>query len=165
MSTNLNTSKPPDVDKISTWIDDMRSWPNVMYDDIYNYLISSKAVDGQEMKNFKSLQSYNYFQSGNVRQITHCSYEDSDIMLKADVRSSQTVTRANEVYVHCKQDGTVVKGWCSCMAGQGHSCSYIGALLWKLEHAVRNYLTGMACTDEIAKWNIGTKRNVESRPL
>ena len=58
MSTNLNTSKPPDVDKISTWIDDMRSWPNVMYDDIYNYLISSKAVDGQEMKNFKRGQGH-----------------------------------------------------------------------------------------------------------
>ena len=31
----------------ATWIDDMRRWPNVMYGDIYNYLISSKAVDGQ----------------------------------------------------------------------------------------------------------------------
>jgi len=40
MSTNLNTSKSPDIDKISTWIDDMRSWPNVMHGDIYNYLIS-----------------------------------------------------------------------------------------------------------------------------
>ena len=136
-----------------------------MYGDIYNYLISSTAVDGQEMKYFKCLQSYNYFQSGNVSQITHCSYEDSDSMLKADVRSSQTATRANEVYVHCKQDGTVVKGWWSCMAGQGHSCSHIGALLLKLEHAVRNILTGLACTDEIAKWNSGTKRNVEPRPL
>jgi hypothetical protein len=35
-----------------------------MYGDIYNYLITSKAVDGEEMKNLKSLQSYNYFQSG-----------------------------------------------------------------------------------------------------
>jgi hypothetical protein len=26
-------------------------------------------------------------------------------------------------------------------------------------------LTGIACTDEIAKWNSGTKRNVEPRPL
>jgi hypothetical protein len=51
------------------------------------------------------------------------------------------------------------------MAGQGHSCSHIGALLLKLEHAVRNILTGLACTDEIAKWNSGTKRNVEPRPL
>jgi hypothetical protein len=33
----------------------MRSWPNLMYGDIYNYLITSKAVDGEEMKNLKSL--------------------------------------------------------------------------------------------------------------
>jgi hypothetical protein len=30
----------------------MRSWPNLMYGDIYNYLITSKAVDGEEMKNW-----------------------------------------------------------------------------------------------------------------
>lgn len=154
----MNISKPPDIDKISTSIDGMRSWPNVMYGDIYNYLISSKAVDGQEMKRFKSLQSDNYFQSGNVSQIPHCSYEDNDIMLKAAVRSSQIATRANEVY--CEQDGTVVKGSCSYMAGQGHSYSHIGSLMWKLEHAVGNSLTRIACTDEIAKWNIGKKRNV-----
>jgi hypothetical protein len=29
----------------------------------------------------------------------------------------------------------------------------------------KKHLTGMACTDEIAKWNSGTKRNVEPRPL
>ena len=61
MTTNLKTLKPPDIDKIPTWIDGMRSWPNVMYGDIYNYLISSKAFDGQEIKNFKSLQNYDYF--------------------------------------------------------------------------------------------------------
>lgn len=165
MDSTSNNSKPPDVDKITAWVDDMRCWPNVMYGDIYNYLISSKTVDGQEMKNFKSLQSYNFFQSGNVGQIVQHTYDNKEIMLKTDVRASQNITRNNEVYVLCQQDGTIVKGWCSCMAGQGHSCSHVGALLWKIEHAVRNNYTGVACTDESAIWNRGTKRNIEPRPL
>jgi len=63
------------------------------------------------MKNFKSLQSYNYFQSGNVGALTHYIYEDKTCLMKAEVRSSQTVSRMNNVYVHCMQDGTVINGW------------------------------------------------------
>ena len=37
--------------------------------------------------------------------------------------------------------------------------------LWKLEHAVRNNLTGIACTDETSQWNKGTPRNVEPKAL
>jgi len=59
----------------------------------------------------------------------------------------------------------IMNGWCSCMAGRGHSCSHIGAILWKIDHAVRNNLTGLACIDESANWNRGTTRNVEPRAL
>ena len=107
----------------------LRSWPNLMYGDIYNYLITSKAVDGEEMKNFKNLQSYNYFQSGNVDRILHFVAPDNNIVLKANVRSSQTVSRTNDAYVVCTKEGTVEKAWCTCMAGLGLSCSHVGALL------------------------------------
>ncbi|XP_076087756.1 uncharacterized protein LOC143058177 [Mytilus galloprovincialis] len=100
----------------------MRVWPNMMYGDIYNFLVESKAVDGQQMKNFKSLQSFNYFQSGNVGVTTHYINNNKTIMFKGEVRSSQTVSRTNEVFVLC-----------------------------------------VACTDETAKWNRGTTRNVEPK--
>jgi hypothetical protein len=32
--------------------------------------------------------------------------------------------------------------------------------MWKVEYAVKNHLTGIACTDEQASWNRGTTRNV-----
>lgn len=35
-----------------------------------------------------------------------------------------------------------------------------GAVLWKIEFASREGLTGESCTDRSAKWNQGTKRNV-----
>ncbi|CAC5404840.1 unnamed protein product [Mytilus coruscus] len=167
MSIVAKEWKPPGVDKVKTWIDDMRVWPNMMYGDIYNFLVESKAVDGQQMKNLNSLQSFNYFHSGNIGITTHHIYDDKTIMFKGDleVRSSQTVSRTNEVFVHCNEDESIVNGWCLCMACQGHTCSHVGADLWKIEHAVRNNLTGVAFTDENAKWNRGTTRNVEPKPL
>ena len=101
-----------------------------MYGDSFNYLMSSKAVDGTEMKNFKSLQ--NNFQSGNVDKVLHNILSDGEMYLKADVRAAQTVSTVNEAYVICSMDGTVEQGWCSCMAGQGLFCSHIGTVLWKV---------------------------------
>ncbi|CAG2214421.1 PLG [Mytilus edulis] len=164
-TVHVKRSMPSELNNVTEWIDDRRKWPNIMYGDIFNYLISSKAVDGAEMKNFKSLQSYNYFQSGNVDKVLHNILSDARMYLKADVRASQTVSRVNEAYVICSMDGTVEQGWCTCMAGQGLSCSHVGAVLWKVEHAVRNSMTGASCTYDNAMWNRGTKRNIEPRPL
>ena len=107
MASGAKSSIPKLFSEITEWIDDMRSWPNLMYGDIYNYLITSEAVDGEEMKNFKSLQSYNYFQSGNVDRNLHFVAPDNNIVLKANVRSSQTVSRTNDAYVVCTKEGTV----------------------------------------------------------
>jgi hypothetical protein len=51
------------------------------------------------------------------------------------------------------------------MAGLGLSCSHVGALLWKIEYAVKNNMTVVRCTDETARWNKGTTRNIEPKPL
>lgn len=81
-----------------------------MYGDIYNYLIWSKAVGGAEMKNYKSFQSYNYFQNGNVDNILYCVGVNNRIYLKADVRASQTVNKVNETFVICTWDGVIEGG-------------------------------------------------------
>ena len=47
----VKSSMPAIFKEIKDWNDDMRSWPNLMYGDIYNYLIRSKTVDGETMKN------------------------------------------------------------------------------------------------------------------
>ena len=36
----------PECVKSSDWKDDMREWAEVMYGDVYNYLVLSRAVDG-----------------------------------------------------------------------------------------------------------------------
>ncbi|KAK7104790.1 hypothetical protein V1264_019451 [Littorina saxatilis] len=48
------------------WEDNMRNWPPVTYVKIVNYLMFSEGCDGEAMDNFKSMESYNYFQSRKV---------------------------------------------------------------------------------------------------
>ncbi|KAH9378315.1 hypothetical protein HPB48_000526 [Haemaphysalis longicornis] len=57
--------------------------------------------------------------------------------------------------------GRVLRGGCTCMAGEARVCSHVGAILWKVDCAVTLGLTGRACTDVVAQWNQGTKRNVQ----
>ncbi|CAC5412037.1 unnamed protein product [Mytilus coruscus] len=86
--------------------------------------------------------------------------------MKASVRSSKTVVSSlNDAYIMCTREGAVEQAWCTFMAGLGLSCSHVGALLWKIEYAVRNSMTGVSCTNETAKWNRGTTRNIEPTPL
>ncbi|XP_033759579.1 uncharacterized protein LOC117341823 [Pecten maximus] len=152
----------PELVKVSDWRDDMREWPEVLYGDIYNYLVKNRAVDESEMQNFKSFDSFNYFKSGSVGKSLHAIVDDDLVLLKAEVRPSQ---KANEKWhspwVLCGRNGFVYTGECSCVAGLSKTCSHVGALLWKVEHAVRMNLTGKSCTDEQVKWNMGTTRNIE----
>ena len=47
----------------------------------------------------------------------------------------------------------------------GESCSHIGALLFKIEAAVRAGFTTRACTDEACQWNVDFVSHVEGTPL
>ena len=58
---NFNGQKLQHPDEIRNWIDDTKYWPSITLQKITIYLIVSKAVDGQEMRNHRSLDSYNYF--------------------------------------------------------------------------------------------------------
>ena len=57
MASEAKSSIPKLFNEITEWIDDMRSWPNLMYGDIYNYLITSKAWGRNEkLQEFTKLQ-------------------------------------------------------------------------------------------------------------
>lgn len=63
-------SSPKDV-KPDELKDDIRKWPHGSIREIYNYLILSRAFNGEKVKNYKSLDSYIYFKGGSVRNIQH----------------------------------------------------------------------------------------------
>ncbi|KAM7282602.1 uncharacterized protein ISCGN_002748 [Ixodes scapularis] len=152
--------------EVSIWEDNMKSWPPIEKPDIIFYLLHSKACDLQEVRAYKSLDSYNYLSSGLVGTVLGHRISDQLCYLKAEVGRSQSFNAApHKAWVCMHSTGRVVTGGCSCMAGQAKVCSHVGAILWKLEHAFTNRMTGTACTDEAAAWNRGTKRNVTAASL
>ncbi|XP_037555745.2 uncharacterized protein LOC119432660, partial [Dermacentor silvarum] len=149
-------------DDIKEWTEDMRDWPEIRGPDIVYYLLHSKACDLQEVRCYKSLQSYNYLQSGWVGKVLLHKVNEDIVLLKADVTPSQAInSKPHRVWVSAKKQGEVLRAGCTCMAGQARVCSHVGAVLWKIDCAVSRGMTGKTCTDEAAKWNKGTTRNVQ----
>lgn len=147
---------------VNSWVDDVKGWPSVSSAHIVCYLIKSKACDLKEAEAYKSLDSYNFVQSGWVGQVLCHNVNADFVYLKADVRPSQAINKKPWTAWACvRRAGQVITAGCSCMAGKTRVCSHIGALLWKVDMAVSSGMTGTSCTDQAALWNRGTKRNVE----
>ncbi|XP_077509383.1 uncharacterized protein LOC144120641 [Amblyomma americanum] len=153
-------------DDIKDWSEDMRDWPEIRGPYIVFYLVQTKVCDLLEVRAYKSLESYNYLQSGRVGKVLAHRVSDDIVMLKSEVTPSQAVSsRPHQVWLSAKSTGEVLRAGCSCMAGQARVCSHVGAVLWKVDCAVSRGFTGRTCTDAAAKCNRGTKRNVEPRRL
>jgi len=74
------------------WIDDITKRPDVVYGDLYSYLIETKGPYTKEkLKAHKSLDVYNYFCSEHVRTVYFYGHGDYAI-LKALVNPSQKST-------------------------------------------------------------------------
>ena len=121
MDNGENLPDPYSI-KQDEWTDDVKLWPNVEYGDIYTYLIDTKgAYTKDSLKAYKSLEAFNYFHSGHVRTVYFYQTISSSLyaILMAKVNPSQRApVNSHEAWVVIKkEDGTVVVGHCSCMAG------------------------------------------------
>lgn len=68
------------------------------------------------------------------------------------VKHSQAMNAASlKVWVLAKDDGQIVTAHCNCMAGQGESCSHIGALIFAIITKIELELQKSA-TDKENKW-------------
>lgn len=67
------------------WVDDMKSWPQVSYKNIFNYLVLSEGVDGDAMENYKSMQSFQLFQGLKVESVLMFQVTPGLCYLKAAV--------------------------------------------------------------------------------
>lgn len=150
---------------ITTWEDNLKKWPEIRSPQIVYYLLKTKACDLEEVKAYKSLDSYNYVRSGWVGALLVHEIDPCTLLLKGTVQSSQSVNRPNDAWICAKKDGEVITGGCTCMAGKARVCSHVGAVLWKVDCAASAGLTGQACTDAAMNWNQGTKKNVVPAPL
>ncbi|XP_044765746.1 uncharacterized protein LOC123321995 [Coccinella septempunctata] len=123
--------------------------------DIAAYLtLSHSFYTNQQMKAYKSLQAYKYFEAGFVLK-AGTKYINNLCILVGKVKHSQ---RANEkcldVWIILQKDGSVLTAHCTCMAGSAEVCSHVGALLFAAEFAFRSKEEGVSSTDTLCTWNM-----------
>ena len=114
-------------------------------------LYTTSFVTLEEVKNFKSLQSYKYFIAGWVIDHRWKVFNEACLIVgKVNHSYAMSSTPLNP-WVIVKNSGTVVCGHCTCMAGLGEACSHIGALLYWIEYTVRKR-DEESCTSKANKW-------------
>ncbi|XP_035684496.1 uncharacterized protein LOC118421346 isoform X1 [Branchiostoma floridae] len=148
----------PDPYSLTGWKDDLSLWPDTDYGCIYTYLIEAPGpFNGEAMKAYKSLEAYNLFISGHVRE---CRYHPIGknvkvCFLKAKVVPGQRVTETphNPWVCLTKKEGYVMAAHCTCMAGLGEVCSHVAALLFAVEASRSLQEKRTSCTSRKAVWN------------
>lgn len=92
-----------------------------------------------EVKNYKSLQSFKYFTSGWVLNVERKRYPEENIaLILGKVRHSHAASKAPlHPWVLVGSSGTVLVANCTFMAGLAETCSHVGAVLHWVETAVR----------------------------
>ena len=124
-----------------SWKNNPTKWPALEYPDISHYLEETSGVFTRvSMKNRKSLEAHNQFISGWVRTVYHYQKTGSNfVILKTEVMPSQRLNKdPHAPWIAINSLSTMIEtAHCTCMTGLGEPCSNIGAMLFKIEAAVR----------------------------
>lgn len=101
------------------FVDNMSRWPPVEFGHIFCYYIERPGLyTKQELLQWKSLEGYNYFKSGYVRNIKIWEIDSTTCILLAKVNPSQcSADRYHTAWVAVKSTGEIVICHCTCMAG------------------------------------------------
>ena len=85
----LGLNEDEDPYQSMNFIDDMTLWPPVNYGDIFCYFIDRPGVyTKQQLLQWRSLEAYNYYQSGHVRTVEIWATKGDVCVLKALVNPS-----------------------------------------------------------------------------
>ena len=109
----------------------------------------------QQLKAFKSLESYRYHEAGFVLELKQWYPKDKRFFLaKSRVKHGQSQNETPvKVWLATAQDGEILFGHCTCMAGLGEVCSHVGATLYHLEAHV-TLIKERSCTSRPCQWVI-----------
>ena len=62
--------------------EDVSHWPNVEHNDIFHYLVyTTSFISAQEMRAYKSLQSYDFFISGWVQDVSCTTINGKSVVI------------------------------------------------------------------------------------
>ncbi|XP_046840588.1 uncharacterized protein LOC124434733 [Xenia sp. Carnegie-2017] len=146
-----NGDDPYEIPK-NQWLDDIDLWPAVSYIDICMYLLFSVSpYTNEQLKNYKSLDSYQNFVNGRVREMLVKKYGDHCLLIAKVNHSQRMSEKPLTPCVVCEKNGKVLTAHCDCMAGIGESCSHVASLLWAVEAGARKR-DSLTVTDKKAYW-------------
>ncbi|XP_047135771.1 uncharacterized protein LOC124812781 [Hydra vulgaris] len=113
-------------------------YPKIGYPDIVSYLMFAPSpISANELKCYKSLESYNFFLSGWVKEIGLKLFDEKCLVIGKVYHSQKHKETAASTWIISEMDGKVIYAHCNCMAGLGEACSHIGAVLFYIDAAVR----------------------------
>ncbi|KAK7901165.1 hypothetical protein WMY93_017934 [Mugilogobius chulae] len=114
------SNKDPYTLAANDWSTDVDLLPAVTYPDIVNYLVhDTSAYTLESLKAFKSLEAYNYFVSGWVKEMKQLR-ENGFCIVTAKVLHSQRLSAPPlQPWIIAEANGTVKSAHCTCMAGLG----------------------------------------------
>ncbi|XP_068690180.1 uncharacterized protein [Montipora foliosa] len=151
-----------DPNSATAWLDDMTKWPAVDLGKIFSFILTHKEFDSTYVGKYKDQKAFSYWRSNFVGPIYFSQNKDDKCILKSSITPSQRVRQdPHQAWVAVRNNGTIVCGWCTCIAGTSATCNHIIALLYKVNFAVQSGYTDPACTSVPCGWNHSTRKDVQ----
>ncbi|XP_035234666.1 uncharacterized protein LOC118206288 [Anguilla anguilla] len=138
---------------------DLSDLPEVSQVHIFEYLVERECVYTREaFKAYRSLDAYNYFNSGKVKSIlTHKN--GNTRVVYGEIEAGQALSKRYSAWIVATKSGEVLCGHCTCMAGNGEVCSHVGTILVTVEQCVQDGLqSGPSVTSKPSVWSRVTKK-------
>lgn len=115
------------------------------------------------------ISGYKMFKAQKVQNIFLHTTTTFDVVIKATVEASMSVTKHYAAHAVLCPDGSVSKGSCACKAGQGGVCKHVTALLWHMLDLVREGRSfvpdALACTEGARQWGPSSSKRGASTAL
>nr|XP_047138959.1 uncharacterized protein LOC124814902 [Hydra vulgaris] len=157
----INGVELPDPFKLSNgWLSEdegLTCWPTLLYSDIYNYLLFNPAeIASKDLSDYKTCKAYSYFKCGWLEPLFYhqIGIESEYCYLKGNCRKSEKINDPfHKLWIIInKKTAKIISAHCTCLAGLLQTCNHVAASLFRIEAAVRNGLTNVACTSSKSEW-------------
>ncbi|XP_071111108.1 uncharacterized protein [Haliotis cracherodii] len=166
----IGKQDPYQIDE-KEWSRDHSLFPELTYPDLVNYLIfhPSPFYTLKDFQNYKSLDAYDRFICGWVRDVGVYIYSASENprkVIKARVMHSQKLSDPSlHPWIIIDDQSKIISAHCDCKAGLGESCSHVASVLFYIEATVR-LREASTVTQAPAYWMLPTSRtSVNYSPL
>ena len=126
--------------------------PKSTYPDIVNYLLFAPSpIAGEELKCYKSMEAYNFFVLGYVKEVGVKIYNDLCLVFGRVGHSQKLSLPSAKPWLIVEKQGRVLSSHCDCTTGVGEACSHVGAVMFYVD-AINKWKDSVTVTGEKAYW-------------